>query len=665
MLDMRKLLLFLSVVAVGVAVPPAEDCSPGVSSFRPHETDCAKFYQCNINVWAELTCGEGTVFNPIAQVCDWPYNVECPSPSDPTDACSTAPCENGGSCATSGNTYVCTCLPNYMGNNCETPTTTDTCMEDDRESLNDLQCALFRRCVGGVWVDYRCPENSRFNPQWKDCFLPSQYPCPTIPCDSNPCLNGGACTNSGTTFTCTCPDTHEGDTCETPVTSDGPGGACSASDPYQANPNDCSKFYACVNNFLVEFTCPPVTPSFNEATGSCDFVYNVQCGKLSSCTNDTRLSGNSRECDEFYRCVQQEWVQYKCPAGYRFSDAIKDCSDGVDCPTATTTDLPCDSNPCLNNGVCSNFGGSFSCQCPAGYGGETCEIPPQPCDSGPCKNGGACTNQGSSYVCSCLPNYAQPNCETLSAVNGGWSEWSVVGTPSTCSKICGGGQQQVSRIRTCTNPPPSNGGLTCQGDNTDTIGVACNTNPCQPCDSGPCKNGGACTNQGSSYVCVCLPNYAQPNCETLSAVNGGWSEWSVVGTPSTCSKICGGGQQQVSRIRTCTNPPPSNGGLTCQGDNTDTIGFACNTSPCPCASQPCNNGTCVDVSDTIFTCECPVYRVGTFCQNECDYPCPPGVGIIYPDLVDPSKFVSCFQGMRIVRSCPVGATYSYTQNNCV
>lgn len=33
---------------------------------------------------------------------------------------------------------------------------------------------------------------------------------------------------------------------------------------------------------------------------------------------------------------------------------------------------PCDSQPCLNDGVCTNEGASFSCECPNGFTGVIC-----------------------------------------------------------------------------------------------------------------------------------------------------------------------------------------------------------------------------------------------------------------------------------------------------
>ncbi len=36
--------------------------------------------------------------------------------------------------------------------------------------------------------------------------------------------------------------------------------------------------------------------------------------------------------------------------------------------------------------------------------------PPNPCSSNPCLNGGICLNYGTSYTCSCPQFYSGPNC---------------------------------------------------------------------------------------------------------------------------------------------------------------------------------------------------------------------------------------------------------------
>ncbi|XP_046664969.1 netrin receptor UNC5C-like isoform X2 [Homalodisca vitripennis] len=109
-------------------------------------------------------------------------------------------------------------------------------------------------------------------------------------------------------------------------------------------------------------------------------------------------------------------------------------------------------------------------------------------------------------------------------VNGAWSPWSQW---SECNARCGRGIQKRSRI--CNNPPPLNGGQQCPGSALQKID---------------------CTS-------VC------PEEETrLSAVDGRWSAWSGW---SACGPDC-----RHHKRRTCSNPPPSNGGSYCQGKDTAT-----------------------------------------------------------------------------------------------
>ena len=60
----------------------------------------------------------------------------------------------------------------------------------------------------------------------------------------------------------------------------------------------------------------------------------------------------------------------------------------------------------------------------------------------------------------------------IASVNGQWTNWSQW---SRCSRTCNGGTR--SRRRSCTNPPPSNGGAHCSGPGS--LSEFCGRIPCQ------------------------------------------------------------------------------------------------------------------------------------------------------------------------------------------
>ncbi|XP_074768418.1 delta and Notch-like epidermal growth factor-related receptor isoform X2 [Athene noctua] len=89
---------------------------------------------------------------------------------------------------------------------------------------------------------------------------------------------------------------------------------------------------------------------------------------------------------------------------------------------------PCLSQPCRNNGTCSPVPArgpaaprrlqplppqppaAYSCACPAGVTGTSCQFVSDPCASNPCHHGN-CSASGDGYLCLCSEGYEGTNCE--------------------------------------------------------------------------------------------------------------------------------------------------------------------------------------------------------------------------------------------------------------
>jgi len=116
------------------------------------------------------------------------------------------------------------------------------------------------------------------------------------------------------------------------------------------------------------------------------------------------------------------------------------------------------------------------------------------------------------------------------------------------------------------------------------------------CDSGPCKNGGTCTNSDGSYSCKCQNGWTGINCnQDINECNSG----------------------PCKNEGTCTN---SDGSYLCSCQDGWT-GNNCNQDINECNSHPCKNGGACSNSDGSYSCSCQDGWTGNDCTqdiNECD-----------------------------------------------
>ncbi|XP_025114063.1 coadhesin-like isoform X1 [Pomacea canaliculata] len=361
--------------------------------------------------------------------------------------------------------------------------------------------------------------------------------------------------------------------------------------------------------------------------------------------------------------------------------------------------VACSTQPCPVDGGWSPWylDSNGSCSQPCG-GGEQNQSYTRNCTSPAPQYGGSnCTGDNTrveTVACNTQP----------CPVYGGWSPW-YLDNNGSCSQPCGGGEQNQSYTRNCTSPAPQYGGSNCTGDNTRVETVACNTQPC-PVDGGwspwyldsngscsqPCGGG----QQNQSYTRNCTspaPLYGGGDCQgddskTESVpcntdpcpIDGGWSNWSKWREVGQCSALCGGGQVLQLRKRKCDNPQPAYGGSECEGAAQENKTVVCNNQDC---GAQCPEGSTKFIPDTnnsrnYYQCDngvarlmrCGVGSVWDELTNTCTHDgsqqkteCDPS-RVYQPHASDCSKFIMCVQGRAYTMSCPNDLRYSDAISSC-
>uniref|UniRef100_A0A4W3K6J7 Crumbs cell polarity complex component 1 n=1 Tax=Callorhinchus milii TaxID=7868 RepID=A0A4W3K6J7_CALMI len=192
-------------------------------------------------------------------------------------------------------------------------------------------------------------------------------------CASNPCRNNGRCEDMVGYYQCNCLSGWTGLNCEVNINE------CQSNPCVHGNCTDKVSAYKCI-----------CAPGF---TG-------------------TRCETNRNDCHN-----------HKCANGARCIDGINGYS--CSCPTnfigrfceypRLSTTLCIDEKKnwtwtCYNGGNCTDKK-NVRCNCPLGFSGSRCEMDADECQSDPCLNGGLCQNLPGRFQCICDMSFVGDRCE--------------------------------------------------------------------------------------------------------------------------------------------------------------------------------------------------------------------------------------------------------------
>uniref|UniRef100_A0AAY5KYN0 Slit homolog 2 (Drosophila) n=1 Tax=Esox lucius TaxID=8010 RepID=A0AAY5KYN0_ESOLU len=256
-------------------------------------------------------------------------------------------------------------------------------------------------------------------------------------------------------------------------------------------------------------------------TGPLDVAIQAKCDPCLSnpCQNDGTCSNDPVT---FYHC--------SCPYGFK----------GQGCEETIHV---CISNPCQHGGTCHLKEGENSnywCVCPEGFEGDMCEINIDDCEDNDCENNSTCVDGINNYTCMCSPEYtgtahAQKLDFCSPELNLCQHDSKCILTPPgyKCECTLGyTGDQCEMDYDDCVENKCQNGAECIDAVNGYTCvcpegysGLFCEFSPpmvlprTSPCDNHECLNGAQCVVVDIDPRCQCLHGYQGEQCETLASVN--------------------------------------------------------------------------------------------------------------------------------------------------
>ncbi|XP_078695123.1 uncharacterized protein LOC144924054 [Branchiostoma floridae x Branchiostoma belcheri] len=118
---------------------------------------------------------------------------------------------------------------------------------------------------------------------------------------------------------------------------------------------------------------------------------------------------------------------------------------------------PCESEPCLHGGTCTERAGGVACECAPGFQGTHCETETDECTPNPCAHG-TCQDLVADYTCHCLQGFMGRNCDQpvpacLGPLPEGSSPWQRNMTGSVVTVEWGYAKETCNTWLTCFGVP--------------------------------------------------------------------------------------------------------------------------------------------------------------------------------------------------------------------
>ncbi|XP_026837186.1 uncharacterized protein LOC6555043 [Drosophila erecta] len=284
--------IYLMHPSFGSIIKDSVKCTEG--SVAADTDDCASYFQCIDDETVHLNCANGSYFEANNEICVVDEFGVCPTSrrlcfdgdifGDENDCISYVKCIHGDlvkqKCP--AGSYF-----NVISKNCRLSRTgfcasqKEICLEGELQ-VDSEDCAGYMECLNGDLVKKKCPIGSYFEPIFKLCQV-----------DEN-----GVCSSSSNECT---------------------------DEEVQVDPTNCAGYFNCENGKLETKTCPSGT-YFEPTYKTCIVDLKGVCVEPPAKCTEGDLVIDPNNCAGYLKCIDEEFVEEKCPAGTYYDSKLETCT---------------------------------------------------------------------------------------------------------------------------------------------------------------------------------------------------------------------------------------------------------------------------------------------------------------------------------------------------